>query len=148
MDEDSILFQAMKNEMMSPVDLAAMRVIDPGSEYDLGVEVRTRNPMNRGGGGSVANPLRMQRQPTDFAGRPAHANTNPEYVAPSWRPKTPRGPDTGVIETYRPYWKVQKYQNEREPYATQDPNAARSILDKIREFFNANRKPDWLDRFD
>jgi hypothetical protein len=142
MDEDSILFQAMKNEMMSPVDLAAMRVIDPGSEYDLGVEVRTRNPMNRGGGGSVANPLRMQRQPSDFAGRPAHANTNPTRVGPNPAPSfndTPVRPSGNVINQYQTQWQDQRFQNMINQAQQAGPAPTRSMLQRIKDFFNANR---------
>jgi hypothetical protein len=127
MDEDSILFQAMKNEMNPQIDQASMKRFIGAEQYPLGVEMR------QGGPGGFANPLRMARPQSDFAGKPAHANTNPEYVAPSWRPKQPRGPDTGVIDSYRNYWRAQKYVNEREPYAPQDPNAARNMLQRLRD---------------
>jgi len=144
MDEDSILFQAMKNEMYPQVDPAAMRFIDPGSEYDLGVEVRTRNPMNRGGGGSVANPLRMQRQPSDFAGRPAHANANPSDVGPNRGFGGAQGvqrPSGNVINNYRRQWQFEKNYNERDA-APIDPSATQKMMQWLRDFFNANRPPN------
>jgi hypothetical protein len=71
MDEDSILFQAMKSEMNPEVMQASMRMTDPNNPYPIGAEMRMKSP-----GGPLSNPLRMQRPPTDFAGRPSGANEN------------------------------------------------------------------------
>jgi len=70
-DQNSILFQAMQNEMNPQAMQASMRMTDPNNPYPIGAEMRMKSP-----GGPLSNPLRMQRPPTDFAGRPSGANEN------------------------------------------------------------------------
>ena len=70
-DQNSILFQAMQNEMNPQAMQASMRMTDPNNPYPIGAEMRMKSP-----GGPLSNPLRMQRPPTDFAGRPSGANDN------------------------------------------------------------------------
>lgn len=164
MDEDSILYQAMKNEMYPQVDPASMRVIDPSSQYQLGVEVRTRSPL-QGGGGVLMNPTRMARPPNDFAGRPEHANQNPTYLRERGTfERNPQRPSENVINQYQQKWQADRLSNELDRYnkmyntqatpaemkAVQEysagqPSFARRALEYMREFFNKNRKPDWLD---
>jgi len=70
-DQNSILFQAMQNEMNPQAMQASMRMTDPNNPYPIGADMRLKSP-----GGPLSNPLRMQRPPTDFAGRPSGANEN------------------------------------------------------------------------
>jgi hypothetical protein len=112
-DQNSILFQAMKNEMYPQVEQAGMKFIDPNTGgYQVGVGVRT--PPMGGGGGGGGNPLKMTRSPENYAGRPTSANDNPANVSPQYGAKfndVPMRPAGNVINQYEPQLQRQKIDN-------------------------------------
>jgi len=127
MDEDSILFQAIKNEMSPQIDQIAMRPADPYNQYPLGVEVRAKSP-----GGSLANPTRMMQSPSDFAGRPGGANENM------------RGPvidRSGQFSEQRIQNMIRQAREEQALYGNPAPTS-RGIMQRLKDFFNANRPPN------
>lgn len=164
-DQNSILYQAIQQQMFPPqADLIAQKYVEPGSDYNMGVEVR----ITPQGSGTVFNPIRMMRQPTDFTGRPAQSNDNPARVttdSPLGYGRTQVRPSPNVINQYQDTWEQQRignavdrynrmYNTEATPaevkavqdyYGAKSPSMIQRALHKIREFFNANRKPDWLD---
>ncbi len=150
MDEDSILFQAMKSEMMPPaIDTISMRMTDPNNPYPIGVETRTKSP-----GGPLSNPLRMQQQPTDFAGRPWKANDNPAKMGgdnPYGFNRTEMRPTGNVINQYRDKWQQQQIGNEVNRAAEEalkaplPPMPPRGIMQRIKDFYSNNHGSWWLD---
>jgi hypothetical protein len=137
-DEDSILFQAMKEQMNPQAELAAMKMIPPGSPYQLGLEMRQGGP-----GGVVTNPMRSAQQPTDFAGRPAMANDNPARVRPDVASNfndVPVRPSGNVVNQYQSQWQDQKYRNMINQAAAQNRvQSDKTIMETIKDFFNKNR---------
>ena len=130
-DQNSILFQAMQNQMNPEVMQASMRMTDPNTPYPIGADMRLKSP-----GGPLSNPLRMQRPPTDFAGRPSGANENM------------RGP---VVD------RTQQFSNQRmdnmrrqamEEMAQEAQRAnpaSKGMMERIMDFYKNNHGSWWLD---
>jgi hypothetical protein len=144
MDEDSILYQAMKEQMTPQVDQAAMKIIPGTNPYQLGLEMRQGGP-----GGVVTNPTRMARPPSDFAGRNQQANDNPAFKPPggSAYGYNYTRPTENVITHNKGKWESDRFSNMIEQAAKAREEQSRmstsqQILQNIRDFFNKNRRPD------